>query len=209
MTRWLPCCHNYQFSKYIPDISISLFVYFTTYQLQYWHVRVSYRTWRYNTVWWTVKATIILCNNRLISYCIRPWTLMLLLSHINGNVHCSLLHTWALITYMGSYYIHGLLLHTWALITYMGSYSSVKQSVKIISNNRTNRSDYGVSIISKWSLNNGPVLELCWWVETRQFRVNIPIKHLLMASDVFYSEYLFVHNVGKTFEGNKTKYNEI
>ena len=76
------------------------------------------------------------------------------------------------------------------LITYLGSYSPEKWLLSVVSydkksitNKRTNWSDYGVSIISKWGLNNGPVLELCW-------RVNIQIKYLLMAADVFYSEYL-------------------
>ena len=69
------------------------------------------------------------------------------------------------------------------LITYPGSYSPVKglQSVvsydkKIIINNRINLSDYGVSIISKWALNNGP-----------DSRVHIPIQYnSWMAADVFY-----------------------
>ena len=83
-------------------------------------------------------------------------------------------------------------------ITHLGSYSPVMglhiivcYDKKIIINNRPIRSDYGVSIISKWALNNGPVLELYLWVEPRQFRVNIPIifiKHLLMGADVLYSE---------------------
>ena len=76
---------------------------------------------------------------------------------------------------------------SWPII---GLHSVVSYDMKIIINNRIKRSDYGVSIISKWALNNGPVLEFCGWVETQQFRVNIPIKHLLMAADIFYSEYL-------------------
>ena len=84
--------------------------------------------------------------------------------------------------------LNSLITHLDSYSPVMGLHSIVRYDKKIIINNRPIRSDYGVSIISKWALNNGPVLELCWWVEPRQFRVNIPIKHLLMGADVFYSE---------------------
>ena len=65
----------------------------------------------------------------------------------------------------------------YTVITHLGSYSPVmglhsivRYDKKIIINNRPIRSDYGVSIISKWAHYNGPVLELCWWVEPRQFQ---------------------------------------
>ena len=43
-------------------------------------------------------------------------------------------------------------------------------------NTWTNRSDYGVCIISKCALNNVPVWYLLM-VETRQIRATLPIKH--------------------------------
>ena len=62
---------------------------------------------------------------------------------------------------MLTYYYYDYITHLGSYSPVMGLHSIVRYDKKIIINNRPIRSDYGVSIISKWALNNGPVLELC------------------------------------------------